>query len=106
MSTTLNVNQDIRSLTDFKRHTSELAKHIKQSGRPVVLTVNGKAEFVIQDAASYQALAEEAERAITIAGIQRGLDEIARGESQPFNEFFKEFEAEQGIAGDVGNKSS
>jgi prevent-host-death family protein len=97
MSTILNVSQDIRSLTDFKRHTSELTKHIKQSGRPVVLTVNGKAEFVIQDAASYQALAEEAERAITIAGIQRGLDEIARGESRPFDEFFKEFAAEEGI---------
>jgi len=98
MSTTLDINQDIRSLTDFKRHTTELTKHLKQSGRPVVLTVNGKAEFVIQDAASYQALAEEAERAITIAGIQRGLDEIKRGEGRPFSEFFKEFEAEHGIA--------
>jgi prevent-host-death family protein len=101
MSTPLNVSQDIRSLTDFKRHTTELTKHIKQSGRPVVLTVNGKAEFVIQDAASYQALAEEAERAITIAGIQRGLDEIARGDSQPYREFFKEFAAEMGIAENV-----
>lgn len=98
MSTTLDVSQDIRSLTDFKRHTTELTKHIKQSGRPVVLTVNGKAEFVIQDAASYQALAEEAERAITIQGIQRGLDQIKRGESRPFREFFKEFAAEEGIA--------
>lgn len=98
MSTILDVSKDIRSLTDFKRHTTELTKHIKQSGRPVVLTVNGKAEFVIQDAASYQALAEEAERAIVIAGIQRGLDEIKRGDSQLASEFFKEFEVEQGIA--------
>ncbi len=97
MSTTLDISKDIRSLTDFKRNTTELTEHLKQSGRPLVLTVNGKAEFVIQDAASYQALAEEAELAITIAGIQRGLDQIKRGESRPFREFYKEFAAEEGI---------
>ncbi len=35
---------------------------MKETGHPVVLTVNGKAELVVQDAASYQKLIELAER--------------------------------------------
>ncbi len=48
--------RDIHPLTDFKRKTSEFARQMKETGQPVVLTVNGKAEFVIQDAESYQAM--------------------------------------------------
>jgi hypothetical protein len=33
----------------------------KQTGEPVVLTINGKAELVVQDAAAYQKLRQIAE---------------------------------------------
>jgi hypothetical protein len=36
---------------------------IKLSGRREVLTINGKAELVVQDAAAYQRLLEAVERA-------------------------------------------
>lgn len=97
MSSTLNLSQDIRSLTDFKRHTTELTTQMRTSGRPLILTVNGKAEFVLQDAASYQALSEAAERAATVEGIRRGLEQSARGEGRPAAEFFEEFRAQHGI---------
>ncbi|HEX8465306.1 MAG TPA: type II toxin-antitoxin system Phd/YefM family antitoxin [Abditibacterium sp.] len=97
MTTTLNLSQDIRSLTDFKRHTTELTEQLRTSGRPLVLTVNGKAEFVVQDAASYQAMTEALERAATIEGIRRGLEQSARGEGRPASEFFAEFRARHGI---------
>jgi len=32
---------------------------MRESGHPVVLTINGKAEIVVQDAASYQRLLDE-----------------------------------------------
>ena len=35
--------QDIRSLTDFQRNTKAHLKRLKATGRPAVLTVNGKA---------------------------------------------------------------
>ena len=100
MTTTLNVSEDIRSLTDFKRHTTELTEQMKASGRPLVLTVNGKAEFVVQDAASYQAMTEAAERAATVEGIRRGLEQIARGEGRPAADFFDEFRARHGLSMD------
>jgi hypothetical protein len=55
--------QDIASLTDFHRNSSAHCKRLKASGRPEVLTVNGKAVLVVQDAAAYQRLLEAVERA-------------------------------------------
>ena len=97
----MNLTQDIRSLTDFKRHTQELTEQIKESGRPLILTINGQAELVVQDAAAYQALLEAADQAITIAGIQRGLDQMARGEGVLASEAFDEFRARYGISNSV-----
>jgi PHD/YefM family antitoxin component YafN of YafNO toxin-antitoxin module len=69
--------EDIRSLTDFQRNTKAHLKRLKTTGRPEVLTVNGKAELIIQNAAAYE------ETLDAIRGIQRGLDEIAAGKGQP-----------------------
>jgi PHD/YefM family antitoxin component YafN of YafNO toxin-antitoxin module len=69
--------EDIRSLTDFQRNTKAHLKRLKTTGRPEVLTVNGKAELIIQNAAAYE------ETLDAIRGIQRGLDEKAAGKGQP-----------------------
>ena len=106
MSTAINLTQDIRSLTDFKRHTSELAEQIKMTGRPLVLTVNGKAELVVQDAASYQALLDAVEQAATVAGIQRGLEQMARGEGRPVSEAFAEFRARHGLGAPADDETA
>lgn len=77
---------DVNSLTDFQRRTKEHIGYLKDSGSPMILTVNGKAEIVVQDAASYQELLDLVERAEAIVGIRRGLDSIARGEGIPLEE--------------------
>ena len=58
----LDISRDIHSLTDFKKNTSEFISQLKETGEPVVLTINGRAELVVQDAASYQKLIELAEQ--------------------------------------------
>jgi PHD/YefM family antitoxin component YafN of YafNO toxin-antitoxin module len=68
---------DIRSLTDFQRHTKSHLKRLKSTGRPEVLTVNGRAELIVQDAAAYEEMLD------AIRGIQRGLDEAAAGKGAP-----------------------
>ncbi len=50
----MDFTEDIRSITDLKRHTREILDHVHATGRPVVLTVNGRADSVILDAAVYQ----------------------------------------------------
>ncbi len=77
---------DIKSLTDFQRRTKEHIGLLKSSGCPMVLTVNGKAEIVVQDASSYQGLLDLVEQAEAIVGIRRGLDSMTRGEGLPLDD--------------------
>ena len=69
--------KDIRSLTDFQRNTKSHLRRLKSSGRPEVLTVNGRAELIVQDAAAFEDMLD------AIRGIQRGLDEMKAGKGEP-----------------------
>ena len=51
-----NIAQDICSMTEFKRRTTDVVARLRDTGRAVVLTTNGRADVVVQDAASYQKL--------------------------------------------------
>lgn len=86
----LDLTKDIHSLTEFKRNTTELVENLKRTKHPLVLTVNGKAELVVQDAESYQALLNAAELIKTIKGIRRGLDQIKEGQGKTAESFFAE----------------
>jgi PHD/YefM family antitoxin component YafN of YafNO toxin-antitoxin module len=77
---------DIYSLSDFQRKTREHIERLKQTGKPTVLTVNGKAELIVQDASAYQALLDRLDEAEALIGIQRGLDSIDRGEGESLEE--------------------
>ena len=93
----LDITSDIQSLTTFRRASGEFMKQLKKTKRPVVLTVNGKAAAVVQDAEAYQRLLDIAARADAGEGIRQGLDDVAHGRTRPAREFFDEFEAEHGI---------
>lgn len=82
--------KDIESLTAFKRNTTEYVKKIKKTGNPLVLTVNGRAEIIVQDAESYQRMLEALERAETIEAVREGLESVRRGETMSLDQFDKE----------------
>ncbi len=88
----MDLSRDIHPLTDFKRHTPEFLRQLKESGHPLVLTVNGKAEIVVQDAKSYQRLLDLAERLETIEAVKEGLASVERGEGSPMDQVFDEME--------------
>lgn len=82
--------KDIESLTAFKRNTTEYVKKIKKSGNPLVLTVNGRAEIIVQDAESYQRMLELLDRAETIEAVREGLESVRRGKTMSLDQFDKE----------------
>jgi PHD/YefM family antitoxin component YafN of YafNO toxin-antitoxin module len=69
----INLSRDIQSLSTFKHRTNDLISQMKATGNPVVLTVNGKAELIVQDAEAYQKLLDTVERLEAIAAINAGL---------------------------------
>jgi prevent-host-death family protein len=88
----MNLSRDIHTLTDFKRNTADFLAQLKQTGDPLVLTINGKAELVVQDAKSYQRLLDIAERLETIQAVKEGLASAERGEGRPLELVFGELE--------------
>ena len=84
----LNITSDIQSLTTFRRSSGDFMKLLRKTKRPVVLTVNGKAAAVVQDAEAYQRLLDIAARADAEEGIRQGLDDVARGRTRPAREAF------------------
>lgn len=87
----INVAQDIHSLTTFKRKSSSLMKKMKKTGRPLVLTINGKAEAIVLDPAAYQQVADQLD---ILSRIRRGLAQAKRGGGQTVDEVFDELEME------------
>lgn len=75
----LNISRDVDSLSNFKRDTSRFVKRMKKSGSPVVLTINGKAELVVQDAESYQRLVRFAEEIESLEFLRKSLEDVDAG---------------------------
>jgi prevent-host-death family protein len=94
----LNIATDIQSLTTFRRSSAGFMKQLKKSKRPLVLTVNGNAAAVVQDAEAYQRLLDIAARADAAEGIRQDLEDAKRAKLRPAREFFAEFEAAHGIS--------
>lgn len=86
----LDLHRDIDSLSNFKRNTAAFLRQLKETGHPVVLTINGKAELVVQDTASYQKLIERAKQAEEMEIKRRAVAEMKAREGRPAQEMFAE----------------
>jgi prevent-host-death family protein len=94
---TLDIGKDIRSLSDFKRNSREFLEQMRETGNPVVLTINGKAEVVVQDAASYQKLLDSIDEMEALEGVKRGLADVAAGRVTPVEKLEKDLRKRHAI---------
>ena len=75
--------EDIHPLTDFQRNARKHLTKANKSGRPQVLTVNGKAQAVLIGTKTYERMMAAYEEAETIASIRRGLKDVEEGRLIP-----------------------
>jgi len=90
---------DIRPMTEFKRNTAGLVKRMKQTKRPILLTVNGKAEVVVQDAGSYQQMLERLDHLEAVEAIRQGLKDVEEGRVHDAREALSKLETKLGLPG-------
>ena len=84
----INVTEDIRSVTELKRKTREIIDQARRTGRPVILTANGRADAVLMDADTYEKHLKMA-RLATL--LEAGEADIAAGRSRSARTFLREF---------------
>jgi len=76
----MNITEDISPLTEFKRNSARMIARLKETGRPQILTVNGKPSLVMMDAAAWQEMQDQLDYAETVAGIRKGLTQARAGD--------------------------
>lgn len=97
MRSQIDITKDIQPLTTFRNNSVKMMQRLKKTKRPIVLTVNGKAEAIVQDAAAYQRLLDIAAEADVHEGIRQGLEDLAAGRTRPAREVFEELRKEYGL---------
>lgn len=88
----------IHPVSDFSRKPAEHIKRLKETGRPEILTVNGKAELVIQSAKAYE---EMVDLLGTLEKVAKAAKEYDEGRGIPVDTFFREFEQKHSLKRDA-----
>ena len=97
MAAKIDLKNGIDSLTHFKRQTNAFLKKLRKTGQPIALTINGKAELVVQEAGSYQRLLDLLDRLETIEGIKQALKDVKEGRTISLEDFKKMVRKKHGI---------
>jgi prevent-host-death family protein len=92
---TIKFSEDIRSVTDLKRNTRSLLDQIHKTGRPVVLTVNGKADAVLMNAKAYEIYLTAINLARELVSAER---DVTHHRVRPARAFLKEFKHARSIS--------
>ena len=86
----MNITKDISPLTEFKRDSVRMIARIKETGRPQILTVNGKPSVVVMDASAWQDIQDQLDYAETVSGIRKGLTQVRADKGTDAGRFFDE----------------
>jgi PHD/YefM family antitoxin component YafN of YafNO toxin-antitoxin module len=91
------IKRDIQAVTTFPRIPGKFLKQLKKTKKPVILTINGEAEAVVQDADAYQRLLDLAAQADQAEGVRQGSEDFKKGRTRPAREALEEFQRSRGI---------
>jgi prevent-host-death family protein len=87
-------SEDIRSVTDLKRKTRDILDHLHETGRPVILTVNGKADSVLLDVRVYEKHLQAGNLAKLLAPAE---SDVQNARTRLASTFMKEFKRAKNI---------
>ena len=86
----IQLDQDIRSLSDFRANAASYIERVKSNRRPLVLTQHGKSSAVLIDVEEYQKLLDKIQLLEEISTARKELD---NGEGMSQEEYFSELRA-------------
>jgi prevent-host-death family protein len=90
---------NIYPLSEFQRAAKAFLEKLRGTKEPIILTVNGKASVVVQDAQSYQELLDRLELLEAIAGIHKSIEEFELGKGIPLDRAFGQLRDKYDIPG-------
>lgn len=90
----ISLQEDFRSLAEFEQDPRAVVRQVHRTGRAVVVTVKGKPDVIVVDAAAF-------ERRLKLVNLARLLTEaeadVQAGRTRPAEEFFSEWDRENQV---------
>ena len=84
----LSLTEDVKTMAELENQARKIVDQIHETGRPIVITKNGKPDLVILDTVAYERQLKAANLAQLLA---EGESDIRTGRTQPYEEFMEEF---------------
>lgn len=74
----VNLEEDIKPLSEFRANAATLVKHVKSTKRPLVITQHGKSSAILMDVKEYQSLLDKIE---ILQDVQLAEQQISQGKA-------------------------
>ncbi len=84
----ISISEDIKPVSELKKRTRQVFEQIHRTGRPVVVTVNGKPDIVLLDAAVFEKRLKAMNLGVFLSEAE---NEAKKGLTRPAKDFLKEF---------------
>jgi prevent-host-death family protein len=83
----LSLTEDVKTVSEVKQNLRAVLGQIRDTGRPVVVTVNGKPDAVLIDVETY----ERKLKVLNLVGLlAEGEQDVQQGRTRPAEAFLKE----------------
>lgn len=86
----IQLDKDIRSLSDFRANTASYIDQVKSNRRPLIITQHGKSSVVLIDVEDYQNMVDKIQLLEEISVAKKELDE---GKGITYEDFINELKA-------------
>ncbi len=88
---------DITSFTEHRQHLREHFRKVRETGRPLYITTNGRTDAVVLSPEAYDVLADRAELAESLATLERSMEDMSAGRTQPAKQALERLADELGL---------
>ncbi|XWN37910.1 MAG: type II toxin-antitoxin system Phd/YefM family antitoxin [Balneola sp.] len=87
----IQLDQDIRSLSDFRANAASFIERVKSERRPLILTQHGKSSAVLIDVEDYQKMLDKIQ---LLEELSTARKELNNGEGVEQEEFFSKLRSD------------
>lgn len=92
----LSISEDIKSVSDLKKKTNEIFRQMHQTGRPIIVTVNGKPDAVLLDVVVFEKKLKSLNLGMLLAEAEK---DVSEGRTRGARDFMKEFKKGAKVSG-------
>jgi prevent-host-death family protein len=90
------ISEDIKSVSELKKKTNEIFRQMHHTGRPIIVTVNGKPDAVLLDVEVFEKKLRSLNLSILLVEAE---NDVKEGRTRDARDFMKEFQEGAKVSG-------